>query len=214
MVGVNTNMLIVNNTAQNYQECLDICKPTWKHPVSQYNYEANDFNGHCTNKIRAMLDAVKNNKGQNLAYFDTDIFQVKELPDLWTHDIITTRMVMRDRPYKEVNAGVFFMRATDQTERFCEEWLDLDKIYQQDPNIPYPEQRAFNDLAFKYYDSYGDISVSNVSENLYNCERDDTKQWMQAIQDYKPFLIHLKGGRWKKEFSMNFLYGIIDQIAK
>ena len=208
-------MRIVNNTAPNYQECLDICKPTWKHEVLQYHNDALNFNGHCTNKIFAMLDAVRNNKGQNLVYLDTDVFQVKPLPEsIFTHDIITTRMVIRpDRPYyKEVNAGVFFMRANDKTEKFCEEWLELDKIYQQDPNIPYPEQRAFNDLCYKHYDSDDELTVSNVSEELFNQEKDDTKQWMEAVEKYKPYLIHLKNKRWSKEFSMDWLDTYIKSI--
>ena len=203
---------IVNNTAPNYQECLDICKPTWKHEVLQYNFDAQDFNGHCTNKIRAMLDAVKNNWGAHLIYLDTDVFQVKPIKEeIFTHDIITTRMVIRpDRPYyKEVNAGVFFMRANSKTQKFCEEWLELDKEYQKDKSIPYPEQRAFNDLCYKYYDSDDELTVGNVSENLYNLEADDTKDWMERIEKYKPYLIHLKNKRWQKEFSMNWLYGII-----
>lgn len=203
---------IINNTAPNYQECLDITKQTWKHEVLQYNFDGNTFNQHCTNKIKATLDAVRKNKGTNLVYLDTDVFQVKEIPEsIFTHDIITTRMVVRpERPqYQEVNAGVFFMRANDKTEKFCEEWLELDKIYQQNPNIPYPEQRAFNDLCYKHYDNDDDLTVGNVSENLWNCERDDTTQWMDAVEKYKPYLIHLKGKRWSNKFCMDWLYGII-----
>ena len=203
---------VINNTAPNYQECLDITKPTWKHEVLQYNFDGETFNQHCTNKIKATLDAVRHNKGQNLVYLDTDVFQVKPIPEsIFTHDIIATRMVVRpERPqYQEVNAGVFFMKANDKTERFCEEWLELDKIYQQDPNIPYPEQRAFNDLLYRHYDSDDELTVSNVSENLWNCERDDTAQWMEAVEEYKPYLIHLKGKRWANKFCMDWLYGII-----
>jgi hypothetical protein len=208
-------MKIVNNTGSNFKECLDICKPTWKHEVLQYNFDAQNFNGHCTNKIHAILDAIRNNKGSNLVYLDTDVFQVKPLKEeIFTHDILATRMVIRpDRPYyKEVNAGVFFMKANDKTERFCEEWLELDKIYQQDPNIPYPEQRAFNDLCYRYYDRDDELTVSNLSENLFNLESDDTKDWMSRIEEYKPYLIHLKTKRWQSPFSMEWLKAKYDII--
>lgn len=210
-------MIIINNTAPNYQECLDITKPTWKHEVLQYNFDGKTFNEHCTNKIKATKDAVKNNKGKNLVYLDTDVFQVKPIPEsIFTHDIITTRMVVRPerRQYEEVNAGVFFMKANDQTERFCEEWAELDKVYQQDPSIPYPEQRAFNDLCYKYYDNDLDIKISNVSENQFNLEDDDTKEWMERIEKHKPYLIHLKGKRWQQNFSMEWLKVWIDTKLK
>ena len=206
---------IVNNTANNYADCLAICKPSWKHEVLQYNFDGQTFNQHCTNKIKAMLDAVRTHKGHNLVYLDTDVFQVKPLrEDIFTHDILATRMVVRpDRPqYKEVKAGVFFMRANDKTERFCEEWLELDKIYQQDKNIPYPEQRAFNDLCYRYYDSDGDITVGNLSENIYNLEADDTRDWMARIQEYKPILIHLKSKRCQQEFSLNWLKEYLNMV--
>jgi hypothetical protein len=205
-------IVICNNTASNYKECLDITLPTWKGELDLYSFEGETFNQHCTNKIKATLESLKKHKGKNIAYLDTDVFMVKEIDDkIFTHDIITTRMVIRpDRPYyKEVNAGVFFMKANDKTIKFCEEWLELDKEYQKDPNIPYPEQRAFNDLCYKYYDSDTELTVGNVSENLYNLEADDTKEWMARIEKYKPHLIHLKNKRWTKEFSMNWLYGII-----
>lgn len=205
---------IINNTAPNYLECLNTTKPTWKHEILQYNFDGNTFNQHCSNKIKATLDAVKNNKGCNMVYLDTDVFQVREIPEsIFTHDIVATRMVVRPerKQYEEVNAGVFFMKASDRTERFCEEWRELDKIYQLDPSIPYPEQRAFNDLLYKYYDSDLDITIGNVSENLWNCERDDTDEWMKAVEKYKPFLIHLKGKRWANKFCMDWLYGIIKQ---
>lgn len=210
-------MLIVNNTAPNYQECLDICKPSWKHEVIQYNFDGNTFNEHCTNKIQATLDAIRKHKGENLVYLDTDVFQVKPLKEeLFTHDIIATRMVIRqERPYyKEVNAGVFLIKANDKTEKFCEKWLELDKEYQKDPEIPYPEQRAFNDLLYKYYDSDSGITVGNISENLYNFERDDTKEWMTGIEKYNPYLIHLKSKRWSKDFSMDWLKTYVNGIIK
>jgi hypothetical protein len=198
--------MIVNNTAPNYRECLRITQPTWKGKLALYAFDGNTFNEHCTNKIKAIQSAIKQYPNENIVYLDTDVIQTRELPEIWTHDIIATRMVIRpERPYyKEVNAGVFFMKSNERTARFVEEWFELDKQYQQDPTIPYPEQRAFNDLCYKYYDS-GEISVSNISENLFNFERDDTKEWMKGIEKYNPYLIHMKQSRWKSEFSLEYL---------
>lgn len=202
------NIVIVNNTADNYRECLDITKPTWKGEKDLYRLEGQTFNQHCTNKIKSMISAIEKSKGQNLIYLDTDVMMRGELKDtLWTHDILVTRMVNRpERPhYPFINAGVFLMKANDKTLRFCREWLELDKEYQKNPNIAYPEQQALNDLVYKYYDSETDITVGNISENIYNFERDDDKAFIKDFQKYNPRLVHLKGKKWQNNFIMDFV---------
>lgn len=200
-------MIICNNTAPNYQECLNITKPTWKGQLELYNLDADNFNGHCTNKIISIYKCLLKHPDNNIIYLDTDVIQTKEIPeDIFTHDILATRMVVRpERPYyTEVNAGVSFWKSNKKTIKFCEDWLELDKEYQK-TDKSYPEQSAFNDLIYKGYDGKINIKTGNISENLYNFERDDTKQWINGIKEYNPYLIHMKQQRWKDEFSLNFL---------
>lgn len=201
-------MIIVNNTAPNFAECKDVCVSTWKGKQDLYELDAEYFNGHCTNKINAIKSAHEKYPNENLLYLDSDVIMVEELSDeLFTHDILTTRMVVRpERPYyKEVNAGVFLMKSNERTAKFIDEWFKLDKIYQQNPDIPYPEQRAFNDLAYKGYDGLREWTVGNLSENIYNFERDDTQEWMDGIEKYNPKLIHMKTKRWQNPFCLDYL---------
>jgi hypothetical protein len=213
-------MIIVTYTGQNYKACTDITHPTWKaDKILIYTdtddfgeklfKPSEDFNESCLRKIKVIKKAIEENQGQNILYMDTDVMMVDSIDEVFEHgfDIVATRMVKRpDRPqYEEVNAGVSFWKATPETLAFCEEWLLLEKQYRPRKTIPYPEQRAFNDLLYMHYDKRDGLKIGNVSENIYNFERDDTKQFIDGLNTYKPKLIHLKGKRWQNEFCLNYM---------
>lgn len=205
-------MVICNNTATNYKNCQDITLPTWKGKIELYHLEADNFSDHCRNKILALKECMTKHIGEDILYLDSDVVMTREVTYPSDHDLIVTRMVRRERDMPFINAGVFFIKSNDRTLRFVDRWLELESQYRKNKDIIYPEQQALNDLAYMGYDGLLDITVSNVSENIYNCEQDDTKKLLETIERYKPALIHLKSGKWKSPVVLDYLRknGIID----
>jgi len=212
-------MITINYTGKNYKECLDITSKTWINPIiltdtpefgeQFFENESTDFNTSCRRKILAIKEGLKRSKDledKRVIYFDADIYLVdKNLDECFKNDLTVTRMIRRNRPYQEINAGVSYWIASDKTITLCDEWLKLEEEYRKDPSIPYPEQRALNDLAVKGYDGIGESRVGNISENLYNFERDDDRQFITDLETYKPKVIHLKGKKWQNKFIMDYL---------
>ena len=175
-------------------------KPTWRGELDLYKLMGKTFDEHCTNKIKAIKQCLIKHKGQNVLYLDTDVMMMRDIDEsVFTHDILATRMVHRDdkNGVKDINAGVSFWRANDKTIRFCDEWLELDKQYQG--KTKYPEQKAFSDLCYKYFDSLTELKVGNISERIYNLENDNLPMFLIWIKKYKPTLIHFKSKRWENE---------------
>jgi len=209
-------MITCSYIGRNYKDLLNITVPTWKGEVIIYS-DSDDFGVKlfepCEDmkeswhrKILIIQKTLKEHQGENVLYLDGDVLMNGDVENMFDKDLTVTRMVVRpERPqYQEINAGVSFWKANERTLKLCDEWLRLEKEFTH-PDIPYAEQRALNMLAYKGYDGISDWTVGNVSENVYNFERDDTKQFMEGVKKYNPKLIHLKGGRWKQEFSLNFL---------
>ena len=204
-------MLVINYTAENYRDCLSFTKPSWKaDKVVVYSdsdkfgikkYEpTTDFNEHCKRKILTVKDIIKNHKGQDILYLDTDVY-MRECPlEVFKNnpnaDLIVTRMVRRKRfHHPEINAGVFFIRANDKTEQMCDTWLTLEAENRIKGNVKYPEQNALEQIAYMGYDGLIDLKVANVSENLYNFERDNKDDFLSGMNKSK--LVHFKNGFWK-----------------
>lgn len=196
-------MIICNNTATNYKECQDLTLPTWKGQVELYHLEADNFDDHCRNKILALKECMLKHIGEDILYLDTDVVMTRELTYPSDHDLIVTRMVRRERDMPFINAGVFFIRSNERTLKMVDRWLELEQ--QLRGKAIYPEQEALNQIAYEGYDGLLDITVSNVSENIYNCEQDDTKKLLERAEKYKPALIHLKGGKWKSPVVLEYL---------
>jgi hypothetical protein len=204
-------MIICNYTGENYKDCLDLMLPTWKMADKIVIYSdtnkfgikmfepSDDFNESCRRKIQIIKRTLEDYKGHNVLYLDTDVMMMESIGHkVFTHDVVATRMVKRpDRIHgeKDINAGVSFWKANDGTVKFCEQWLEDEKKYQ---DFKYPEQHAFNELCYKYYDSSDFISIGNISERLYNFEHDNPDLFLKGIEQYKPNLIHFKGRRWGK----------------
>lgn len=208
----NMQPIIINNTAPNYDSCLEITKPTWIE-ATIFRHDANDFDGHCRNKIITIMQSIVRNMGKNLIYLDTDVLinrKSKHKFPIFFYDIMLTRMVNRGVD-RTVNAGVIFIKANEKTYKFCEEWLKLEREYSWG-GILYPEQQALHDLAFKAYDGLEAVSVGNLSEKIYNLENEDTATLIDEIKKYDPLMIHLKNKKWKSPIVLDYLKmsGIID----
>jgi len=157
------------------------------------------FNESCRRKILTVRKAIKENPGENLAYLDTDVYMTAHIDEVFENpqDVICTRMVHRKRGYAEVNAGVFFMKANERSLKFCDEWIKLEK----ELGGKLAEQRAFNYLCYLGYDGKAEWTVGNVSEEVYNFERDG-QEFFPDLQAKKPKLIHLKTKRWEDKESL------------
>lgn len=211
--------MIINYTAQNYKECLNITLPTWKGEVKIYSDSDEfgikeyspcyDFDDHCVRKIQTIKKAIKDNQGQNLVYLDTDVIMTGSINEVFDNpaDLIVTRMVRRPKQAPEINAGVFFIRANERTLKMCDLWLKTEKEFRG--KTKYPEQNALDFIATQGYDGLIDLKVSNVSEKIYNCENDNPTHHLEDIKLYKPKLIHLKTQRWKDEDFINRMNLII-----
>jgi len=215
-------MIIVSYITESYKDLLDITVPTWgknvmifsdtdKFGMKLFDTQIDDFNENCRRKIIAIKEALtlaKQWKDKDVLYLDADVLMTRsprEVFDL-NYDLVVTRMIRRaDRPHTEINAGVSFWKASDKTIALCDKWLELETKFREEKYIPYPEQSALNDLAIEGYDGLSDISVGNVSENLYNLERDSDDIFIDGIEFYKPALIHLKGKKWQNKFILDYL---------
>ena len=213
--------MIINYTGWNYKKCLDITLPTWQGKKSIYSdsdefgiklfqpleeeknvanrFASEMFNESCRRKILTVRNAIKENPGENLAYLDTDVYMTAPIDEVFENpqDVICTRMVHRKRGYAEVNAGIFFMKANERSLKFCDEWLKMEEAL----GGKLPEQKAFNYLCFKGYDRQAEWTVGNVSEEVYNFERDG-QEFIPDLQAKKPKLIHLKTKRWEDKESL------------
>lgn len=210
-------MIIANYTGENYGECLGITLPTWeaekitiytdtdKFGIKKYE-PTTDFNESCRRKILTIKDIIKDNQGQNIVYLDTDVMMLADVSEVFGHpaDLIVTRMVRRDRKHEpSINAGVFFIKANPKTLAMCDMWLEMEERNRKNPDIKYPEQLALNEIAYRGYDGELDIKVSNVSENIYNFERDSVSAFKNEIKNAK--LVHLKRKYWQNPDVLSFV---------
>jgi hypothetical protein len=213
-------LILTTYIGKNYNECLKITLQTWKADKILIYSDTEDFGIRMFEptedrieswhrKILIITRALKENPGEDILYLDGDVMMKSSPEEVFKlpFDVIATRMVVRpERPqYQEVNAGVSFWKSNERTLKFCEEWLKLEEELKKDLIIPYAEQRAFNTLIYKGYDGLAEWTSSNVSENVWNFERDDDKQFVNHYKEFKPKLIHLKGRKWQNQFILDFL---------
>jgi hypothetical protein len=212
-------MIICAYCGENYKDCLDITMRTWKaDKVVVYSdtdkfgikmFEpSTDFNESCRRKILIIKRTLEENIGQDVLYLDVDVFMKGYVSNVFKHnyDITVTRMVRRTRFMPEINAGVSFWKSSQNTIDFCDKWLELEKKKQKEK---YPEQNAFNELAYEGYDEKLKVKVGNVSENIYNFERDNPILFRKEALEYKPKLIHMKGEKWKDRMEVAFIRNML-----
>jgi len=210
-------MIICNYTGKNYKECSNITLPTWQadkiiiySDTDEFGIQmfepSDDFNESCRRKIAIIQRTIQDYPKENILYLDTDVMMRERVDEVFKQkweDIVATRMVRRERLMPlDVNAGIIFWRSNWRTNLFCEHWKRLERKSQA---FKYPEQHAFNDLCIDGYDGLKEWTVTNVSENIYNFERDKTKYFSLDLKKYRPKLIHLKTKRWEDEESLNII---------
>lgn len=200
-------MKIINYTSENYKQCLDITSPSWTCDKIIYSdtdkfgikifEKTEDYDENCRRKIFAIKRAIQDCPGEDLLFVDTDCY-VKKIPtdifEKYNFDIAVTRMVRRKRVKKEINSGVIFLRSNERTLKLCNEWLKL-----CDENLkykkPFPEQKALNTIVYDAYDEKIDLQVINISEEVYNFERDNAEQFLKDLHE-RAKILHLKQKIW------------------
>lgn len=206
-------MIIVNYTSESYKPILDLTLPSWSgekiiySDSDQFGFKffekSDDYNQHCERKILTLLDVLKKNPGKDLLWLDTDCF-VREMPNVfedYSFDIACTRMVRRKVQKRHINAGVIFFRANPKTLDFVEKWLNKAIEYR---GKPFHEQTAFHSLAYEAYDEILDVKLVNVSEEVYNYERDSAESFLADLHP-RAKILHLKQGLWKNEEILKIL---------
>lgn len=208
--------MIITYCSETYEECLKKTSPSWGENVfiysdtSKFGYKmfdpVEDMDENLRRKILVIKNALTKFRDRNIVFLDVDIYLKKSPIKVFENnaDLTVTRMIRRDRNYDYINSGVTFWRSSKKMIRFCDKWLEIEELYRKE-NKWRPEQLALNNLAIKAYDEMMDITVSNVSENIYNFERNSTKEFISDFNKYKPKLIHLKNKMWKNEKIINYL---------
>ena len=163
----------------------------------------------CTRKIETIAKSIKLEVADKLTWLDSDCFVLKDFTSIYDRvkaDLLVTRMVLRkSRVNYSVNAGVSFWRVNERTEKFCQEWLKIAE--ELEPTVNLHEQEAFNKLAYRCFDSFGQCSVAPVSELIFNLEHEQYDELKRLIAKGKAAIVHLKGGRWKQ--SEDYLNGCV-----
>lgn len=209
-------MKIINYTSENYKQCLDITSPSWTCDKIIYSDTDNfgikifekteDYDENCKRKILAIQKAVNDYPGENLLFLDTDCY-VKNLPtdvfEKYNFDIAVTRMVRRKRVKKEINSGVIFIRSNDKTKNLCEEWINIHDDYSKKKYM-FAEQKALNTLVYDAYDEKIDLQAINLSEEVYNFERDNAEEFLRDIHE-RTKILHLKQKIWYNKDVLNKL---------
>jgi hypothetical protein len=161
---------------------------------------------NCMRKIDAIEAAITKGISKEIdfvTWLDADCFVLRDFRKLYLRiqaDLLCTRMVIRHaRIIRTVNAGVSFWRVNESTLEFCKRWRA--RALELEPTRNLHEQDAFNELCYKCFDWNGPCLVAPVSEKKFNLERDDKKGindlMKRDIEKFKPFIVHLKGGRWE-----------------
>lgn len=210
-------MKIINYTSENYKQCLDITSPSWtcdkiiysdtdNFGIKIFEKKEEDYDENCRRKIFAVKRAIQDYPGENLLFLDTDCY-VKNLPtdvfEKYKFDIAVTRMVRRKRVKKEINSGVVFIRSNERTLKLCDEWLKLCDENLKDKK-PCSDQKALNTLVYDAYDEKIDIQAINLSEEVYNFERDNAEQFLRDIHE-RAKILHLKQKIWYNKDVLNKL---------
>lgn len=215
---------------EEYKDALNLVIPYWsQHSNVDMIYIYTDFEVHVSDpKVRIVpklektvkwIDAV-GLKATALQYFlksyyvsefvflDIDCFLVKDVSEVFSYnfDIAPTRMYGK----KVANSGVWFCKRSKALERFTEEWISLQNHYRklgigiQSHRSPY-EQISFSNIVHREHEKNQYLKVHPLDENIYNCESDDTTEWLNKVNLYKPKIIHFKGRRWREPSLLQIL---------
>lgn len=215
---------VITYCSGNFTDCLGVALPSWLNSecdvtictdspeklkryfghlakvVGLHTEQSTSKRVNCMRKIDTIQYAAEHfEAGTRYAWLDSDCIIRRPFFAAIGHNqatVICTRMVVRDYPYKSINAGVSFWMAGQQATKFCNEWRAIAEKLRPTENLN--EQVAFHRMCYKYFDKESDVKVSTVSEVLFNCERDNDDDFRRQIASSNPFIVHLKGGRWKR----------------
>jgi hypothetical protein len=213
-------MIITAYCGGNFKSCLDITINSWsfcnnkiytdsgEFGIQLFESSTTDFKESCRRRIVCLKKVLEENLGKNVLLLDVDVMIISNPEEVFENnfDIALTRMINRKNSiYEDANIGVVFCRSNERTIKMCDLWIETTEEYSKNLELSNPDQTALTDIAIKGYDGLIDLKVTNVSENIYNFERNDVKSWISGIKKYHPKIIHLKNKKWENKYCVNWL---------
>jgi hypothetical protein len=212
-------MIITAYCGKNFRECLNITSKSWNFCKNfiftdtedfgiKLFEETTDFKESCKRRIHCLKKTLQENIQENVLLLDVDVLIAADPSEVFCNDfdLALTRVInRRNNIYEDANIGVVFCKSNKKTISMCEEWLELTEKYTENKSLTNPDQTALTDIALEGYDGLTNLKVTNFSENIYNFERNNIKNWTKGILKYKPKIIHLKNQMWKNKYCVNWL---------
>lgn len=206
---------IVTYATKSYDDVLSFTLDSWKRSVPTadisvlsdtegYHTKAfepsDDRREHYRRRIECVRAIVKRliedgREGDGVIYLDSDVYAEKDPSIVFyshSHDLIVTRMIRRkDRSKKEINDGVIFFRANHRVLAMLDLWSEKElELAKQ--GVEFPAQKSLDRIATLAFDGLLPITASTCSENLFNFEREDIKDFKSGLMLYEPYLVHFK----------------------
>lgn len=157
----------------------------------------------CERKIEVLIDAFIRCQSKYFVWLDVDVYAAADFKDAFSkmgsNEIGGTRMFNQTKRGKgELNAGVIFFQAEPMLLVFLADWKEMAAEFRKTgQGGQWYEQLAASRLIHSAYHGQRSYSAAALSEELYNCEDDETKKWYLKIEVNRPKLIHMKNGRWQ-----------------
>lgn len=225
------NFSIYTICTENYKDAIDFLLPSWLRLKSVDKiYIYTDFDLSYDNERVVVLNKINKTDDwlkivglksillddflsfyneKYFAFIDIDCYIVKDVSSIFDKDfdVAATRMNSK----KVANSGVWFCKNTENTKRFANEWMNLQKEYKNKKigvkkhNSSY-SQRSFSFILHREYKNKTYLNVLPVDVNKYNYEDDDVDKWVNDIIKHNPYILHFKGRRWRDKSIINKVF--------
>lgn len=140
-------------------------------------------------------------EGGPIWWLDADCVVTGRLTDpLHGHDIGVTRLINRGQTGVRggANGGVLCWSPSTRMIGWFERWGEMTEVFEREKHR-YAEQDALSEMAVQCLDGLlPGYSVQILSERIWNCEDDRVPAWAGLVETYRPKIVHLKNGWWKR----------------
>ncbi len=218
------NFSIFTICTENYKDVIDFVIPSWLklgsvdniYIYTDFDLVYNDDRVIVLNKIKktddwleivglkAVLlgDFLNIYNNEYFVFIDIDCYITKDIVHVFDNnfDIAATRMYNNG----VANSGVWFCRNNLNINKFCNEWVQLQKVYKQ-KKIGIKKycssygQISFSDILHREHKNKSYLKVLPINAKKYNYENDDADIWIKDMDKYKPYIVHYKGRRWRNK---------------
>ena len=155
-------------------------------------------------KVEAIQSYFESTTRSHFAYLDIDCWVHRDFREVFQNmgqaHVVGTRLLGRDlRGNGEANSGVIFFRRHTALTEFFKGWKTRALQYRKQRRRKRFEQDAVSHLLIESFDGLHPFQASLVSEHIYNCEHDDDNEWLRAIAQYHPKILHFKKRRFRNQ---------------